>query len=101
VSRGNHWGFGLAEVTVRAVATGRVHGVSFRASLRETALSMDVTGWVRNRIDGSVEATLQGEELSVERVLEWMKHGPRAARVDSLRFAKIVDAEEFHGFRIL
>lgn len=68
-------------IAQRVVITGRVQGVGFREGLVATAQSHKVAGWVRNRLDGSVEALLQGETHAVERTIAWCRHGPRAARV--------------------
>lgn len=68
----------------RVVITGRVHGVGFRESLVHIANREGLTGWVRNVRDGTVEALLQGEPEVVDRVLEWCRQGPRAARVDTV-----------------
>lgn len=65
----------------RVVVTGRVQGVWFRESCRREALAAGVTGWIRNAEDGSVEAVLEGEPEPVERVLAWMRVGPRHAVV--------------------
>ena len=66
------------------IAHGRVQGVNFRWTMLSEARSEGVGGWVRNRPDGSVEALVQGDRESVERVVSWMRHGPPGARVDSL-----------------
>lgn len=64
--------------------SGRVQGVGFREALREEAERAGLTGWVRNRADGTVEALLQGEAESVEAVVAWARRGPSAARVTAL-----------------
>lgn len=69
----------LAQVHLRI--TGRVQGVGFRESMRAVALALQVNGWVRNRLDGSVEAVLQGSQEDVERLLEWSHNGPPGAAV--------------------
>ena len=65
----------------RLVIRGRVQGVGFRYSLREEALRRGVTGWTRNRRDGTVEAVVQGEEGGVDRVIAWARRGPPGAQV--------------------
>jgi acylphosphatase len=80
---------------VRAHVTigGRVQGVNFRASARERARSAGVEGWVRNRRDGTVEARVQGTPAAVDRLVEWARRGPPAARVADVDvIADVVDA---------
>ncbi|WP_170294762.1 acylphosphatase [Roseospira navarrensis] len=67
--------------TVRARITGRVQGVWFRGWTEETARSLGVDGWVRNRADGSVEAVFQGPPDAVGRMLSACHEGPPAAKV--------------------
>jgi len=64
---------------------GVVQGVGFRDALRDEALRLGVSGWVRNRVDGSVEALLQGDEAAVEQLLDWARRGPALARVEKLQ----------------
>jgi acylphosphatase len=71
--------------SVHVVVVGRVQGVGYRYSLRLEAERYGVTGWVRNRTDGSVEAVVEGADEAVDAVLAWMASGPPGARVDASR----------------
>jgi acylphosphatase len=62
--------------------SGRVQGVGYRDALRAEARAQGLTGWVRNRSDGSVEALLQGDAPAVDAVAAWARRGPPAALVD-------------------
>jgi len=73
--------------THRLIVYGRVQGVYFRASLCREAAQRNVTGWVRNRRDGSLEAMLQGETAAVEQLIDWARHGPPGARVERIEIA--------------
>jgi len=69
---------------VRVVVSGRVQGVFFRASTREQGERLGLTGWVRNRRDGGVEAHVQGSPAAVEAMVAWCRSGPAPARVERL-----------------
>lgn len=62
--------------------TGRVQGVGYRHWFLGRAKASGLTGWVRNRADGSVEAVVQGSEETVARIVSEAGSGPPAARVD-------------------
>lgn len=66
----------------RVVVQGHVQGVFFRETLRRRAAAAGVSGWVRNRPDGHVEAIFEGERDAVERLVAFAREGPRGARVD-------------------
>ena len=72
------------KVTKRLVIQGRVQGVYFRESMRRAALNLAVAGWVRNRLDGAVEAVVHGEAADIDSIVRWAQHGPELARVDQL-----------------
>ena len=83
----------------RVIVHGHVQGVFFRESIRRRAESVAVTGWVRNRGDGSVETVLEGEREAVERLISFCEKGPRGARVD---WVDVIaeDPEGLAGFSI-
>ena len=72
------------KVTRRLEVRGRVQGVGYRYSMVEAAERLGVTGWVRNRSDGSVEAVVQGPAQAVDAVIAWARQGPRSAAVQSV-----------------
>lgn len=85
----------------RVVVRGRVQGVFFRGSLKQQAEMHGVSGWVRNRPDGAVEALLQGPRDAVTAVTDWMRIGPRSARVDSADAEWSEVAEPLQGFEVV
>ncbi|MBU0752519.1 MAG: acylphosphatase [Gammaproteobacteria bacterium] len=66
------------------VITGLVQGVWYRGSMVAKAQELGVTGWVRNRRDGSVEAMVSGTAEQVAAMMNWARHGPPGAHVDLL-----------------
>ena len=78
------------------VIHGRVQGVGFRASLAWEAQREGVTGWVRNRRDGTVEAMICGSDEAVATMIAWARRGPPGARVDRVEVE--LGSGEFSGF---
>jgi acylphosphatase len=76
------------------VISGRVQGVGFRYSMAEEAERLGVTGWVRNRRDGTVEAVLDGAPDSIEVILAWARRGPPSARVTEVRISETAGSYE-------
>jgi acylphosphatase len=79
----------------RLVVRGRVQGVFFRDSVRRLAERNGISGWVRNRPDGAVEAVFEGEPEAVERLVRFCREGPRGAEVQHVA----VTDEEPGGLR--
>lgn len=84
----------MAENTrAHLMISGRVQGVFFRAETQQAARMYGVTGWVRNRPDGTVEAVAEGEKADVLSLINWCKNGPPLSRVDEVK----VGWQDFQG----
>ena len=86
--------------TVRVRIAGRVQGVSFRAWTRDEAERLGLDGWVRNEVDGSVTALLDGARANVDAMIERLHQGPPTAAVSSVTVEELDSAEVAAGFRI-
>lgn len=81
----------------RLVICGRVQGVGFREWMVEKARVLGLAGWVRNRVDGSVEALVAGDTAAVEEMMRLCRRGPRMAEVISIE-EEMADPPEYPGF---
>ncbi len=84
----------------RLTISGRVHGVGFRAWVASRAAALGLSGWVRNRRDGSVEVLVDGDTAAVEELVRACRRGPRLAEVTAIEEA-LADPPEQPGFRQL
>ena len=84
--------------SVHARITGRVQGVGYRAWTVETATRLGLSGWVRNRLDGSVEAVFQGEDLALRQMENECRKGPLLAKVFDIRLDTIDPDPSLTGF---
>jgi acylphosphatase len=66
----------------RVVVHGRVQGVGFRYAVARAAATRGVSGWARNRPDGTLEAAFEGEPEAVESLVQFCQDGPRGAEVE-------------------
>jgi acylphosphatase len=80
--------------------SGRVQGVCYRASCREQAARLGLTGEVRNLPDGDVAAVVEGPRSGVEELIAWCRRGPPGAQVREVQVRWAEPSGEFHGFRV-
>lgn len=79
---------------VHVIVSGEVQGVGYRYTLRLEARAAGVTGWVRNRRDGTVEAEIEGSADQVDTVLAWMAEGPPGSRVTGAELTELAPEGE-------
>jgi acylphosphatase len=87
-------------VAKRFVIAGRVQGVGFRFFVQERAAVEGVHGYVRNLDDGCVEALIEGDEDSVDRVARALSRGPAGARVERVDVEIVAPTGRATGFAI-
>ena len=85
---------------VHVVISGQVQGVWFRASTRDKAQQLGLTGWVKNTAEGNVEAIFEGEEQQVQQMIDWCHHGPPQAQVYNVEVQKKPVSQSFEQFSI-
>ena len=73
------------------IIVGVVQGVGYRASFEAQARALELSGWVRNRSDGSVEAMVRGDAAALQRIIDWAHSGPARAQV---RRVPVVDSDD-------
>jgi acylphosphatase len=88
-------------IRARLIISGRVQGVYFRASAQDVARARRLSGWIRNRSDGEVEAVVEGEAEGVEAFIAWCHQGPPGAHVTTVRVTTGAYSGEFQGFHIV
>lgn len=84
---------------IRMIASGRVQGVGFRAFVQQAAIGNRLSGWTRNLPDGTVEIEAEGEEESLERLIQELRSSRGFIRVDNLIITKMTPLKE-QGFII-
>ena len=86
---------------VHVFVSGKVQGVGFRAFTKEKADEVGVKGWVKNLLDGRVEAVMQGSSDAIDKVLVGVRRGPRSARVDGVEVKDEKVGERFADFKVI
>ena len=82
------------------IIEGRVQGVFFRAYTRDEAVKLGLSGWVRNRTDGSVEALIEGKEVAVKKMLQWFHQGSPHSQVVKVLATEESPVDENRTFEI-
>ena len=91
----------MKQQRVHLLVNGKVQGVFFRQALKVVAKKNNVLGWVRNQKDGRVEAILEGDNKSINSVIEWTRIGPANSRVDDIEVSNEEFKNEFSTFNVL
>lgn len=86
-------------ICVRCLVSGKVQGVFFRASARHQADILGISGYARNRLDGTVEVVACGEVSAIDQFKAWLTRGPSGARVSGVS-CEPVDKQSFQGFTV-
>ena len=86
--------------TVHLMIKGKVQGVFFRATAREKANDLGLTGWIRNTPEGWVELMATGDDVLLQSFIDWCHQGPPKAVVTQVQ-VKEVPETAFEGFRIM
>lgn len=90
----------MSRTRAHVIISGFVQGVFFRANTIVTAHQFGVTGWVKNRYDGKVEAVFEGEKQAVEKTVEWCRRGPEGALVQNVDVQWQEYKGEFDSFEL-
>ena len=85
---------------VHVIISGRVQGVWFRANTKQKAEQLGLTGWVRNTLDGKVEAVFEGEEININKMIKWCNTGPPLAKVKNVDINKLSSTNNYDSFII-
>ncbi|MFH2044024.1 MAG: acylphosphatase [Pseudomonadota bacterium] len=89
------------KVKTGVIISGRVQGVCFRMETKRVADNYNVSGWVKNNKDGTVEAVFEGENKAVESVVRWCEKGPSLSKVSRVDVSEKEYTGEFRGFDII
>ncbi|MFO7832172.1 MAG: acylphosphatase [Desulfuromonadaceae bacterium] len=90
----------MARISAHIKVVGMVQGVGYRAFTMNAARELGLNGWVRNLLDGSVEAVFEGEEERVQEAINACRTGPARARVEHISIDISQGEGEFSSFDI-
>ncbi|HET7087688.1 MAG TPA: acylphosphatase [Anaerolineae bacterium] len=89
-----------ASESLHATVHGRVQGVNFRYYTQLKAQALNLTGWVRNRPDGTVEVVAEGARWALDQLLDFLYHGPSHAHVDRVDVEWLKATGQFTHFQV-
>jgi len=87
-------------VRAHVIISGRVQGVCYRMETQREAKGIGVSGWVKNRFDGTVEAVFEGNKKQVDQIIEWCRNGPPLSSVSNVEINWEAFTGEFGDFDI-
>lgn len=90
----------MGKARAQIIAMGRVQGVFYRASARDRATELGLTGWVRNKEDGTVEIVAEGDSAKLKELVGWCGRGPKDAMVEDVSVSWSEHLSEFKGFEV-
>jgi len=85
---------------LHCLVSGRVQGVWFRGATQARMRELGVRGWVRNLPDGRVEALVEGDDAAIDEALEFLRAGPRGARVTDVEVTESFESAASGAFEI-
>jgi len=89
-------------ITKKLVIEGLVQGVGYRVSMANKAEALGLSGWVRNRRDGTVEACVFGSEEAIDAIINWSKRGPQGAQVRNVTVSETTESPHLNApFKII
>ena len=86
--------------TVHVMIHGTVQGVWFRANTEKQALKRDLVGWVRNTVNGEVEAVFQGDDDVVEDMIKWCHQGSPLSKVEKVEKTEMKIDDSLQSFKV-
>jgi len=86
--------------TKHLIVSGQVQGVFYRATAKEVADRIAITGWVKNTDEGNVEIMASGTEQQLKEFIEWCKQGPKKAVVENVKILN-TDEQSFNDFKVI
>ncbi len=84
----------------KVIISGRVQGVFFRMETKQAAEQIGITGWVKNRSDGTVEALFEGQKENIDQMLKWCEKGPPLSNVTHVELTYQEYSGQFKAFNI-
>ncbi len=90
----------MSKERVNIIVHGRVQGVFYRAMTKEKAIELELNGWVKNRLDGTVEIVAEGSKENLERLVDWTQYGPKHATVTRIEVKWQAFVDEFSDFTV-
>jgi acylphosphatase len=85
---------------VHVVVSGKVQGVWYRASTKQKADELGLTGWVKNTANGDVEGEFEGDDSIIHEMIAWCRKGPSLAQVSDVKVTPKQYVGTFSGFTI-